>query len=302
MRKKQIIIVLLFLLLFTACNQAVETDSTDLAKGIFYQVQGGNSQMYLFGSIHVGFEEMYPLREEVEDAFNKSDTLVLEIDLLNLDQNELLQVFMQYGFLSDGDKLSNHISEESFNTVLELVRPAHVDKATLENLKPWYAGQIATQMAMEETRFSSEHGVEEYFLSRSAEKEIIGLETISAQLSPFALLSDESNVIFLEESIKELANIEESLDELLEYWHTGNIDGVRDLRNEMMDEAPTASYKEYQEAFLNQRDKNMAVKLDELLQSEGSYFVVVGYLHLAGQNSIPELLIDLGYEVVPMYN
>jgi hypothetical protein len=297
-KRKFIAIILLLFLVFVGCSS--QTTPEDLPKGIFYEVSGGQSTMYLFGSIHAGYEDMYPLVDSVESAFENSETLVLEMDLVNIDQSELIGVVMEYGFYSDGDRLSNHVSEETITKILDLIGPDYVDRASLESIKPWYAAQIVTQIAMDETSFSVDDGVDIYFLSKAADKKIIGLETATDQFKPFSLLSSESEVIFLEETLAEISELETGLDELLRFWHDGDYDAVANLRNEMMQDAPTPSYKAYQDAFLNERDANMAVKLDELLKDEGNYFVVVGYLHLAGDNSIPVLLEEMGYTVTPL--
>src|SRR3954465_13805507 len=51
------------------------------AKHCFWNVAGKSNSVYLLGSIHVLNNKFYPLDRTIEEAFKKAKTLVLEVDL-----------------------------------------------------------------------------------------------------------------------------------------------------------------------------------------------------------------------------
>lgn len=295
-----IALVLTFMLILVGCSSPTNNYPTDgESKGIFYEVVGGKNQLYLFGTIHVGQEDMYPLHKNVEKAFSESDVLGLEIDLENLSEIELLQELLSLGFFQDGSKLSDYISKETFEKLEEILAPMGIDSDTLEVIQPWYAGMMLTEVMLEGTGLTSEDGVEYYLINKAESMEILGLETIGDQLNPYTLLTMDSQVMYLESSLEEMEHAEEELYKLIDAWKRGDVDFFTELRTEMMKESPTPSYRKYQEATLDGRDTKMTEKIVQLLEGDSNktYFIAVGTLHLVGENSIVDQLRKIGYEV-----
>lgn len=301
-RKNAVIALMLtFMLILVGCsspaNNNYPTDGE--SRGIFYEVVGGKNQLYLFGTIHVGQEDMYPLHKNVEKAISESDVLGLEIDLENLSEIELFQELLNLGFFQDGSKLSDYISKETFDKLKEILAPMGIDSDTLDVIQPWYAGMMLTEVMLEGTDLSSEEGVEYYLIKKAESMEIIGLETIADQLNPYALLTMDSQVMYLENSLEEMEHAEQELYKLVDAWKRGDVDFFTELRTVMMQESPTPSYKKYQEATLDGRDTKMTEKIVQLLEGDSNktYFIAVGTLHLVGENSIVDQLRRIGYEV-----
>ena len=44
-------------------------------------VAGEQAQLTVLGSVHMAFPDVYPLRKDLESAFNKADSLVVEVDI-----------------------------------------------------------------------------------------------------------------------------------------------------------------------------------------------------------------------------
>src|SRR5919199_387971 len=67
---------------------SVALSATGLAqeKSLLWRVRSGSNAVYILGSIHFLKKENYPLKKELEDAFQHSKKLVLEIDLEALDR------------------------------------------------------------------------------------------------------------------------------------------------------------------------------------------------------------------------
>lgn len=297
MKKRLILITtLVLLLILTACSPKEEAVRP---KGIFFEVNGGKNSVYLFGSIHAGSEDMFPVDKIVEDAFAKADTLVLEVDLANIDPMALAQEMASYGLYMDGTRLKDVAGEELFNRVLSRLSPLGVDEAALNQFRPWYASLVIAQLAIMDSAYSAEYGVDMYFMGKAGTKQMIGLETATDQFKPFTLMSQDSEVLYLQKTMDDIAKIDEELEELVTLWREGNVARVAELRTKMIEEAQTESIQEYTRALTDDRDEKMAAKIAELLEGDSrkNYFVVVGYLHLGGENSIVDRLQKMGYKV-----
>ena len=75
-----------------------------------WRVAGDPGTVYLLGSIHVGKPDLYPLPQQIEQAFAVSPELVKEIDTSGSNLALLQQQVLQRGLYTGGDKLENHLS------------------------------------------------------------------------------------------------------------------------------------------------------------------------------------------------
>ena len=75
-----------------------------------WRVAGDPGTVYLLGSIHVGKPDLYPLPQQIEQAFAVSAELVKEIDTSGSNLALLQQQVLQRGLYTGGDKLESHLS------------------------------------------------------------------------------------------------------------------------------------------------------------------------------------------------
>ena len=86
-------------------------------------------------------------------------------------------------------------------------------------------------------------------------------------------------------------DFEEELMQLIRVWRSGNTDVFAQFEKRM---------EVLIQFTMDERDVLMANKIKEFLNEDDgeTYFVVVGSLHLAGENSIIDLLKSRGYSVM----
>jgi uncharacterized protein YbaP (TraB family) len=95
--------------------------------------------------------------------------------------------------------------------------------------------------------------------------------------------------MFLAQSLEETDKIQESLEAMVAAWRSGDEDSMAELYLEDMREAP-----ELFDALLVQRNRSWVDDIRALTKAEGDYMVVVGVLHLVGEDSVLEMLDDAG--------
>lgn len=299
----KVLILFVCLISLIACSDATDKEISSGSKGVFYQIDHEDTTVYLFGSVHFGNEDMYPLHDAVEEAYAQSNIVGVEVDILNLDFMEIQNFYLEHGIYHDGSTLKNYLDDELYNDIIAVFSEKGVPEEAIAPLKPWAIINDLNSIIYSNWGYAPEFGLEDYFLSQAVEdeKEIISLETVTDQLSLFALLAEETQIKMLREVISEEEDGKVEFDQMISNWIDGDIENLAKLRE--IEEDWSEDYLEHHLALTDLRDEAMAEKIDTFLQDgkEDTYFIIVGSLHLVGENSIVNLLEQKGYELIIPY-
>lgn len=283
-------------------------DDEERSKGVLYEVKNAENKAYLFGSIHFGKEEMYPLHSEVENAFEESEAIAFELDLSSTNDMGKAVELINIGTYEPNTVMTDVVPNETFKETKEILEDTEpgMNMMDIESFKPWFAAMLIAENSIRETGFEPEFGIESHFHEKAEDREmdIIGLETIEEQTEPYGKLSNESQRIYLESTIEERELMDGELEKLYTSWRDNEIDEMAEERRKMlMEENKTDSMIEFQEALVKGRDAEMAEEIDKLLEDgeHDTYFITVGYLHLVGEKDILHHLEEKGYEVENVY-
>jgi uncharacterized protein YbaP (TraB family) len=108
---------LLFLCVFFSGGELSAQDKTFL-----WKVESERNSVYILGSIHLLNKDSYPLHRKLQEAFNKSNKLVLEIDLNGVSTEKIRKLVLVKGMISDGTALPQKISKETYEIVVKHAR------------------------------------------------------------------------------------------------------------------------------------------------------------------------------------
>ena len=282
-------------------------------KGVFWKVENNGNTVYLLGSIHIGNSSVYPLNDMVTDAFNQSEALYVEADILN--SQEGLTYFMAKGQYADGTTIKDHVSAAQYDKIVKACEKFQITPEQIATFKPWFlANQLSSLSMMSSSDASAPSnqtnlGVDIYFTLNSllAQKPIVELEGIPFQADMFDGLSQETQTTYLEgildsilTPVKEDANASAKLlAEWLEYWRSGNLESFQ----KSFQGASTDSESEFSKMLFGKRDIGMADKIETMLKAEGkhTYFVVVGAGHYMNKGGVIDILKGKGYKIEWMY-
>lgn len=282
----------LFLLVPLAAVASDDSDSKPAPS--FWQVEGENNTLWLFGSIHVLTEEHYPLAEPVESAFDDSAYLVVETDTVNLDPQVQQQLMLSTGMLSGDQTLQDVLGDQS-ERAASLARENGYNLEQMQALKPWLAALVIQVTEFQKLGYTAEHGVDTYFLEQASEgpQSIVELESFRYQLNLFDELDPEIQRAFLMQTLEEIDGAEEKIEELVSAWESGELEGLEET---LM--ADFGDYPELYQRIITDRNREWVEQLTGYLEDgEQDYFVVVGALHMVGDEGVVELLRDAGYTV-----
>lgn len=268
---------------------------TALADPAFYRVSKGDEQHWLMGSIHAGKPTLYPLPEPVERAWQQSRALVMEVDMNSISQ-EQWQGMASLTQLNDGKSLKEYLPAELYQRTLMAGIRYGLDEATLSPLRPWFAAITLTQAAMAKTGFDSQLGIDQHFAGLAAKegKPVVGFETLLEQLGYLASVGD-NQTLMLASTLDELPMLENAFTAVMKAWQQGDEATLINLLKEEM--APPALQSWMEQTLLAERNHNWLKKWPSLPNES---FIVVGALHLYGEQGLLAQLEQQGWRITPL--
>ncbi|MFC5706597.1 TraB/GumN family protein [Aeromonas eucrenophila] len=266
-----------------------------IADPAFYRIEKGNEQHWLLGSIHAGKPSLYPLPDPVERAWQQSRTLVMEVDMTHITQAQW-QEMGAITRLVDGKTLKDHLPLDLYRRTLIAAGQNGLTETMLAPLRPWFAAITLTQAALERTGYSGEYGVDQHFAKRANEggKPIVGLETLLEQLGYLASVGD-NQTLMLESTLDELPELEAGFAKVMSAWQDGDQATLINLLREEM--APPKLQAWLEQTLLAERNRNWVKKWPTLPNES---FIVVGALHLYGDQGLLALLEQQGWRITAL--
>ncbi|MGO4379816.1 TraB/GumN family protein [Pseudoduganella sp. RAF19] len=271
-------------------------------RGALFRVSHDGKTGYLFGTIHVGKQNFFPLPPEVTSALANSSALVLELDVRAAAPFQ--KALAKYGYYPAGQTIRDHLSPAALKTLDRALARAGLSMKDIEQYRPWLVANILVGQEIEKSGFQRSNGVEGYLLQAAAreKKPLRELETADYQLSLFATLSDAQQEAYLLENIAEIYNgkaLKKSAG-LIEAWGTADAPRIAELAHELTTgDSVSATFMD--RTLLGKRNPEMADHIGAMMDSGGTPFVGIGLLHLVGSKGVPALLKQRGYEVEQLY-
>ncbi|HEY9786661.1 MAG TPA: TraB/GumN family protein [Candidatus Obscuribacterales bacterium] len=258
----------------------------------------GKDTVYLLGTIHGAKFDFYPLPVEMDQAFERSRHLVLEVVIDRVDVEKLKPAVEAISYYKPPDKLSLHLSEETKRVMEEYLRWSGESWALYEKYRPWLVVEmLAGSRRWRGESFKGSLGIDRYLLSRARNlgKAVSELETAEFQSTLFKNLSDKVQDKLLQVTIKHLKDMDEETKAVVKAWKNGDVDMLESYSRDAKKDPDLAPYDK---VLLDDRNIGMAAKLEQLLKTKpGPHFVAVGAAHMVGETGLPNLLKKQGFSV-----
>ncbi|MDD1781472.1 TraB/GumN family protein [Enterovibrio sp. ZSDZ35] len=238
----------------------------------------------LMGTIHLGKPDYYPLPVAITSAFDETDGLVVEANILS-DTNVSLP---------KGNPAKNYLNSNELDLLSSIAKKAGLPATALMNMTPWQAAFALQQYQAQQLGMKTELGIDVHFLSKALKLgvPIISLETVQQQLDMVANMRNDGLPLLLD-TINEWDNSEKFLSCLESAWLAGDSATMTKLLNESMEDA-----EETEHVLLTDRNKKWVDTLRNPYKfKRGNYTVVVGALHMYGDQGLITLLKEKGFQV-----
>jgi hypothetical protein len=262
-----------------------------------WMAEGGNNRVYLLGSVHLLRAHDHPLPRVIDAVYDDAETLYMELDMDDLDPVLMQATINRLGMLDEGTSLQEVMGDELYAEAMTLASELDLPLEMLQRTEPWFAAITVEQLALTRIGFNPAYGVEMYFLKKASQdgKTILGFESVEQQLAYLDGLSLDAQRELLLQTLAESAAIREIMDDLILAWRSGDIDYLEET---LLDDV--SGYPELYETIVASRNRDWADTIDELLQQDEDYLVIVGALHLVGEDGVPQLLEQRGIRITQM--
>jgi uncharacterized protein YbaP (TraB family) len=258
-----------------------------------WHAQGVSNSVYLLGSIHLLRAEDHPLPSIIDAAYEDAEILVMELDMDDLDGAATQRLFNENGVLRDGTTLRDLMGEELYRRAAIAAEASDIP-IDLAKSEPWLAAITVEMMALYRIGFDPKMGVELHMTSLAIQdgKPIEGLEAVEEQLAFLDGLSLQAQRDMLLQTLEDSADMAESIDDMIRAWRHGDIEF---LETQLLDSL--AEHEELNDALVTNRNLRWASQIDELLDDRDDYLIIVGALHLVGEDGVPNLLAQRGVKI-----
>lgn len=254
-----------------------------LAAPMVWQATNAQTEFRIIGSIHVGSEAFYPLPSAIEAFIADSDALIIEADLSQLGQATY--------------PVNRYVSKQvlTADQAQQLAVITQALQLPLEQLKvspPW-ATALTIQMAqVEKMGYQAKYGVDVYLIEKALRNGIPlhPLETAQFQIDLLSKTPQDGKELLIS-ALEEFADSEALFGCLVESWQQGDA-------KKLLEFARRSNISpELEKAMFTERNVDWANKLTQLsIDKPGRYSVVVGALHLVGEQNLLALLEQSGFK------
>jgi len=263
--------------------------TTATADPAIWLLSDDDSNIYIFGTVHILPPALAWRTDEINTAFESADTIWFEAPASDPSlQGEMLLLIQEYGLNAPGNPLSVQISENANAKLTELAAETGIPAIILEPMRPWFASVTISLAYIQSQGYQPESGVESILWPEANEstKELAYFETLEEQVRFFADLPPDIEAAFFEQTLEEFDGAADQLDELVAAWAAGDIATIDEIMNgDARDTSP-----EVYEVLIVERNRKWIETIKEVLDGTGTHFIAVGAGHLAGTEGVVELL------------
>ncbi len=314
--KKILSLLLILSLLFGTVSFVGCADYDRFAPAMWVLEGGGGNKIYFLGSIHIADDTMYPLPDYINEAFEASEYLAVEFDVVRADkemENYTQQQQIEYAsrfIYKDGTTAKDHMTPEQYETVKAYMQNEGIYDEAMEYYMLCIWESEISEHLYEQTGYDTDMGVDRHFINRAydAGKTVLDVESLEFQLDMMVNLPES----IAAESMYSMATMSTDMFKMqLDYQMSVYKRGRDDILASMSDmgtalqeflEEETESdelndSELYMKMMLTDRNIGMADKAIEYLDDGKNVFFVVGAAHMGGDDGIIKLLQDRGYAV-----
>ena len=277
----------LFLLLFAFST------STNAETSVWTVTKNGN-KLFIGGTVHLLVTSDYPLPAAYQKAYARSAKIVLETDMQKLQSAEFQATMMRELSYPGDVNLRQVIDQQTYKALEQFFTQRGIPMANIIGFKP---GMVATMMTMVELQRLGlvGVGVDAYYNAKAINDEkLLGqLESVETQLNFIANMGVGQEDELLAYSLEDIVKLPNLMQAMKDAWRQGDMKtlekiGITPFRVE---------FPSIYQALLVDRNNAWMPQIEAMLKTSEIEFVLVGALHLAGDDGLLSQLTSRGYKV-----
>ncbi len=277
---------LILLCLFVSFHSFAETS--------LWRVSKGDSELLIGGTIHVLSLNDYPLPIEFEKAYKQSQLIVFETDVSALMKPKIQQQLTQRVLYKKGRTLKDDLTAKTYKVLSYYLKTKGLTIDAFNRFKPPMV--IMTLMMIELQRLGMANtGVDDYFNKKALAdgKTLDELETIQVQLDVIENMGKGQEDEMILSTIAEIKELPLIIAEMKDAWRKGDSKRLEEIGVSPM----KTNFPKLFRLLLVDRNNAWLPKIESFLATPEVEFIMVGALHLIGNEGVLSKLKKLGYKV-----
>lgn len=275
---------------YVAAALIAATAHAAFAAPALWAVKDADTTVYLFGTMHALPSNVQWYDGAVKQAFEKSDTLVLEM-VAPKNEADVAPILMSLGFAQGQPPLAERVAATERPRLDTAVKESGLPPTTLNLMETWLATVTLSAGQLNRLGLDPKQGVEKQLTAKAqaSGKTVRGLETMAEQLGYFDRLPEADQRAYLSATLKQWPEMKARLGQLVTQWAAGDVDALGTELNESLRETPKLA-----KLLITDRNAHWADWIKARMDQPGTVFVAVGAGHLTGPDSVQTMLARHG--------
>lgn len=273
---------------------AVPAHAAPVAHPALWAVSDADTTVYLFGTIHL-LPSNYPWRTpKFDQAIAGSQQLMVETIVDENNPHEMMSALAGLAFSPGLPPIADRVPPAKKAALEVAIGKSGLPRATFDRMETWAAAFMLLGNQFREMGLKTGDGVETVLRNAFASqgKTVGQLESNREQLGFFDALPEDAQRALLEGAIEKPKGMSEEFHGMLAAWARGDVNAIAKTFNRDLSSTPALK-----QALLDRRNANWSRWVQQRMASPGSVMIAVGAGHLAGRDSVVEMLKRGGYKV-----
>ena len=257
------------------------------AQSSVWKVTRGGNTVYLGGTIHILRPTDFPLPAEFDTAFAASQKLYFETDIGGMKSADVMAKIAAEGMYTDGNTLDKALTPQAWKAAQEYCARAGIPLERLKGMKPWLFTVTLALVELQKLGISME-GVDHHFYKLAGEngKATGELETVENHLKHIFTLGRGHESEMIAKSIDDLSDLPRVFNQIITAWRAGNMAQLDKLMLRDIRQKYPAIFKD----LIADRNAAWIPKIEAMLQSRETEFILAGVGHMPGKEGLLALL------------
>lgn len=259
-----------------------------------WKVSSAKGHVYVGGTFHLLTPNDYPLPPEYDVAYRNSQTLVLETDLEKLRDpqfSESIAGTLQY---PAGKDIASTLKPETIRQIKNYLADNRVPFESVATLRPGILSVTLTMIELRRLNLTGT-GVDEHFHLRATQdrKPIRWFESAEEQFNLLLHMGEGNEDELLIYTLKDMKNMPRLMSDMKKAWRNGDSKALAAISlDPYEDEFPALM-----NSLLDDRNARWMPTIESMINDAGTEYILVGALHLVGEQGLLSVLEKRGYRV-----
>jgi uncharacterized protein YbaP (TraB family) len=261
-------------------------------RGLLWKIsRPGSAPSYLFGTIHLGDDDVTSLPDAVSASLKESRVFVMEA-LPDMEQSTKLSQMM---FFDDHRRLNDFLSATMYDRVVSILAAYHLTEESASLLKPWaafltmsYPADLRKILDLQLLETATENGLE-----------VNGLETLQEQGEIFNRMKIQDQIRLLTDAACHYDRFQKDFEVMKSLYLKRDLKALY-LYSQRYSFDDNSVYESLTRKILTDRNHVMADRMQPILE-KGNAFIAIGAMHLPGKEGVLALLHGKKYRISRVY-